>query len=339
MTKGHAFWQTSDGERLRSLRHAAGFDTQQFASNNCISVAQLTLLEEGVSSSLFHSPAIMNAVGRKLLQRLVGKDALSVPEQAPQVAAGQTHVPTDRSQARVNSDQSWKPEALRNLSRLAAESARDLQGIPSEKNLAAAGAATGTNYYVLGLLAVAALLSIGQANLHDSLQWMASALKFPSEDTPDQADSAKNETPQSGSTPEVANAMAASRIEPLVGTPVQTSIEPLAEPALGIASLAIKADRAQCPWNDKEIQLRPTEVRTEGNYVHFIASDDVRICVLDGQMKSSVLSLKAGDAKSVRGAAPWHIYSPNMSEMKVFFQGYHVPIPDSKITQIGLSER
>ena len=81
------------------------------------------------------------------------------------------------------------------------------------------------------------------------------------------------------------------------------------------------------------------QVRTDGNYVHFIASDDVKICVLDGQMKTSVLSLKAGDAKSVRGAAPWHTYSRNMSGMKVFFQGYHVPVLDSKITQIGLTER
>jgi len=336
MTKGHVSWQASDGERLRSLRYAAGFDTQQFATNNCISVAQLTLLEDGVSSSHFHSHAIMTALGRKLLQRLGDKDSLSVPEQA---AAGQAHVLTDRPQARVNLDQSWKPEALRNLSRLAAESARNLQGLPSEKLLATAGSPTGKNYYVLGLLAVAALLSIGQANSRDCLRWMATALKLPSEENPAQAGSVMDKTPQSAPTPEVDNANGASRIDPLFGTPVQTSIEPVAEPALGIAPLAIQTDRAQCPWSDKEIQLQPPKVRTVGNYVHFIASDDVRICVLDGQMKTSVLSLKVGDAKSVRGAAPWHIYSPNMSEMKVFFQGYHVPIPDSKITQIGLAER
>ncbi|MDH4479698.1 MAG: hypothetical protein QE283_07465 [Rhodoferax sp.] len=336
MTKGHTFWQATDGERLRSLRDAAGFDIQQFAKSNCISIAQLKLLEDGVSSSLFHSPAIMTAMGRKLLQRLGREDGSGAPEQATAV---QAYVPTDQPQVRVNSDQSWKPEALRNLSRLAAESARDLQVLPAERLLAETAAPTGKNYYVLGLLAATALLAIGQANLQYYLQWLAPTLYFSSEDALVQAVSAQSETPQSVTVPKVDRANDESRIDPLVGIPVQTSIAPVAKPILGAAPLTTQADRALCPWSDKEIQLQPLQVRTDGNYVHFMASDDVKICVLDGQMKTSVLSLKAGDAKSVRGAAPWHIYSRNMSGMKVFFQGYHVPVLDSKITQIGLKER
>ncbi len=294
-------WQPSDGERLKFLRNASGLDLYKFAYINAISAAQLKLLEDGGDSSLFYSPAIKTGVGRKLLRRLGDKDASGVPEQAPQTAIGPADVLTKSS-------------------------------------VAAADSPTRRSSYVLSLLVVAALLLIGNANFDESLQWVASVLQPPTRQGSAQAEVKRIETSQAAVTPLAESATDASQIDASVATLEPNSIEPAAEPTPRLESVAVQEPRSECRWSDQEIELRPAAVRTEGNYVHFVASDDVQICVLDGQMKTSVLSLKAGDAKSVRGAAPWHIYSRNMSDLKVFFRGYHVPVPDSKITQISLRE-
>ncbi len=334
-------WQPINGERLKFMRHAAGFDIQKFAKINAISVAQLKLLEEGGDRSHFYSPAIKASVGRKLLRRLGDNNAPGVSEQAPQTATGQAHASADQMHPRVTPDEARKLETLRNLDKVAADSVRDLRVRPSERSVGAVSSFKRRNSYVLSLLAVAVLVPIGNANFDDSLQWAASVLQPPTGQATAEAEVKRITPAEAILIPAAVPAPGtdSSQVDAPVATPAPVSIEPAAEPAPRVAPVAVQDQRSKCHWSDQEIKLQPLVVRTEGNYVHFVASGDVRVCVLDGQQKTSVLSLKAGDAKSVRGAAPWHVYSRNMSELKVFFQGYHVPVPDSKITQISLMER
>ncbi len=66
-----------------------------------------------------------------------------------------------------------------------------------------------------------------------------------------------------------------------------------------------------------------------GNYIHFLASQDVSLCVRDQQNQLTKLELKAGASRSVYGDPPFLVHSPKWSSLKVFFQGRPVSgIPD-----------
>lgn len=66
-----------------------------------------------------------------------------------------------------------------------------------------------------------------------------------------------------------------------------------------------------------------------GNYIHFLASQDVSLCVRDQQNQLTSLELKAGASRSVYGDPPFLVHSPKWSSLQVFFQGRPVSgIPD-----------
>ncbi|OYU10109.1 MAG: hypothetical protein CFE38_19085 [Comamonadaceae bacterium PBBC1] len=58
-----------------------------------------------------------------------------------------------------------------------------------------------------------------------------------------------------------------------------------------------------------------------GNYIHFLASQDVSLCVRDQQNQLTSLNLKAGSSRSVYGDPPFLVHSPKWSSLQVFFQG------------------
>ena len=73
----------------------------------------------------------------------------------------------------------------------------------------------------------------------------------------------------------------------------------------------------------------PAHPIKEGNYIHFLASQDVSLCVRDQQNQLTKLELKAGASRSVYGDPPFLVHSPKWSSLQVFFQGRPVSgIPD-----------
>jgi hypothetical protein len=83
-------------------------------------------------------------------------------------------------------------------------------------------------------------------------------------------------------------------------------------------------------------QLRQTSFAYEpvhpikaGNYIHFLATQDVSLCVRDQQNQLTRFELKAGASRSVYGDPPFLVHSPKWSSLQVFFQGRPVSgIPD-----------
>ena len=325
-------WQPSDGERLKFMRHAAGFDIQKFAKINSISVAQLKLLEDGGDGLLFYSPAIKASVGRKLLNRLGDKNAQGLTNQA-QVAAELANSPTDQYDPKIAADEALKIETLKILDRVAANSVRDLQSDLAKRTETASGSPGGRRWYLLGLLAATALAVTGNAKLYDSLQLIANTLQPTIRSAPADADVKKTAPERAIAAPVTASTTDASQVNRSVA-----ALAPVTEPGR-VEPVAVRDQTSECRWSDQEVELQPVSVRTPGNYVHFVARADATVCVLDGNKNLSVLSLKVGDAKSVRGTQPWHVSSEKLAELKVFYQGYQVPILDAKKTHIGLKER
>lgn len=312
-------WQPSDGQRLKFLRHAAGFDIQMFAKINSISVAQLKLLEDGADGSLFYSPAIKASVGRRLLSRLGETDASCESEQVLDTGKGLSVSQTKHVDLRVAESELQKLETLQTLDKVAADSVRDLDRGSSRKYVHAVSPQGRRQWYLLALLAAVALILVGNTNLLDSLLQIAPV-------------------PQSAARAVHTDTEVKTLVAAPAPAPAPDSIGPVVE-RVRAESVAVTEKESACRWSDRELELQPTSVRTLGNYVHFVASTDVTVCALDGRQTQTVLTLKAGDARSVRGVSPWHVYSRKLPELKVFYQGYHVPLPDTNTRHIGLRER
>jgi DNA-binding XRE family transcriptional regulator len=71
-------WRSSDADKLKTHREAAGLERWQLASLAAVSVNQIQQLEEGGMRS-FYSPAIKAAVGRKVFRKLGVELLLALP--------------------------------------------------------------------------------------------------------------------------------------------------------------------------------------------------------------------------------------------------------------------
>jgi len=76
-----------------------------------------------------------------------------------------------------------------------------------------------------------------------------------------------------------------------------------------------------------------------GDYVHVIANSDSSICVKDATGKVQVLHLKNSQSLTIRGRQPFELFSSNLNEIKLFYQGNLLRLPNSNIKNITLKEQ
>jgi hypothetical protein len=92
-----------------------------------------------------------------------------------------------------------------------------------------------------------------------------------------------------------------------------------------------------CKWTDPETELQASAPRKRGEYVHVVALENATVCIKDGDQRVASLSLASGQARSIYGPPPFRVYSPNLSLVKLYFQGEYIKLPSEDIRQIKLS--
>jgi len=92
-----------------------------------------------------------------------------------------------------------------------------------------------------------------------------------------------------------------------------------------------------CKWTDQETELQASAPRKRGEYVHVVALENATVCIKDGDQRVASLSLASGQARSIYGPPPFRVYSPNLSLVKLYFQGEYIKLPSEDIRQIKLS--
>jgi len=120
---------------------------------------------------------------------------------------------------------------------------------------------------------------------------------------------------------------------------------PQAEPEKSNVSAAAtpeKIDAQQfpsviCQWATQETELQASAPRKRGEYVHVVALENATVCIKDGEQRVASLSLASGQARSIYGPPPFRVYSPNLSLVKLYFQGEYIKLPSEDIKQIKLS--
>jgi len=311
-------WTPELGLLLESLRTQAGMDLATMARRNMLSTLQVKQLEKGGSSG-FYNDAIKFSTGQKLLKsfghELKFETATAVTE--PASTSTPDHAPALAIEPEPLPEEKVKPPEV------VTESIKPLQIELIEPVDAQPEAATSNvKPYWLGLaFIVIAMLVFGffQTNEAPNSSLNTSQNLEPKVTPP---------VTEKIITPQV-DAVAAPQAEP-----EKSSMSTVATPG--------KIDAQQfpsgtCQWAAQEIELQASAPRKRGEYVHVVALENATVCIKDGEQRVASLSLASGQARSIYGPPPFRVYSPNLSLVKLYFQGEYIKLPSEDIRQIKLS--
>jgi len=316
-------WTPELGLLLESLRIQAGMDLATMARRNMLSTLQVKQLEKGGSSG-FYNDAIKFSTGQKLLkffghalktetETAVLEPTAAVPAPAPALAIEPVSLPL--------------PEVSAKPSEVATESIKPMPIELIEASDEQPEAATSNvKLYWLGLAFI-----------------VIAMLVFGFFQTNEPANPSLNTAPsvESKVTPPEAEKMSPQHVDAASAPPTSTQAAP--EKSSMIAAAATEKIETPpllntiCKWTDPETELQASAPRKRGEYVHVVALENATVCIKDGDQRVASLSLASGQARSIYGPPPFRVYSPNLSLVKLYFQGEYIKLPSEDIRQIKLS--
>lgn len=298
------------GELLREWRMAQDLEVAVLATQSNLSVAQIMELEAG-GCALFYTPAIKESAARKVA-RLLGED--------PEVVIRPLDGP-------LPLDEPVLIQSVTPLYRQKSVPARSSSVFLRQPGRVAAP--------ILMLIAVV----YASGWLHQKWQeggsqqfWReVSSAALPHAVEPTTVGSGlQNPAPLSAATPVVEAQGAGSIALPngpaavasLVGSPAQSS--PVA------AGL--------CRQTEPGTLLVPDRPSKSGDVVHIVAQKEGAVCVVDASGASTVLALKAHEARSVYGPPPWRVHFESPEQAQLYFQGVRLRLPQTQVTTLALQE-
>ena len=95
----------------------------------------------------------------------------------------------------------------------------------------------------------------------------------------------------------------------------------------------------KCKWGSEPLPIIGHQPYKSGDYVYIVANTDADICIRDFTGKSQILQLKSEQSQTIRGHPPFEIFSNNLSEFKIFYQGNLLRLPRNGVANITLKEQ
>lgn len=117
--------------------------------------------------------------------------------------------------------------------------------------------------------------------------------------------------------------------------PVAAPLPPT--PTAPATTLPTQKQNSTCNWNVSAVEIQPTSPRKSAEYVHMQALNNGVICIRDGEQRVATLELQAGDERSIYGTAPFSVYSTNLSQIKLYFQGQLIKLPSEETQHLKLT--
>jgi len=319
-------WTPALGRLLESLRIQAGMDLATMARRNMLSTLQVKQLEKGGNSG-FYNDAIKFSTGQKLLKFFGHELKLETETSVSETGAALLAPDPDPAPALAIEPVSLPlPEVAVKPSEVAIESIKPMPIEliePSDEQPEAS--TSNVKLYWLGLaFIVTAMLVFGFFQTNDSANTLLNT-----------------------ATP-VENKVKPPEPEKMSLQQVDASAPPTstqAAPEKSNMSAAAASERIEtpqllnmtCKWTDQETELQASAPRKRGEYVHVVALENATVCIKDGDQRVASLSLASGQARSIYGPPPFRVYSPNLSLVKLYFQGEYIKLPSEDIRQIKLS--
>jgi transcriptional regulator with XRE-family HTH domain len=309
----------NDAEILRTLREAAGLDLAQLAAMANLSPGQVRQLEEGGDSN-FYSPQIKAQSMRRVLRLLQNQP--SAEDAAAQAALEQA------------------PKSVNVIDDIIRLSETNLKGTIDTSLVRRPSSPYKALLVVGAALVVVFMLLNWQANQSPTPQIFTEWIEPFSAKPVVEAEPAKEEelAPQAPAPtkPVETASTVTENISPVLTPPV-------AAPAVAAPAVAVPAV-AEVAGDCKSLTAEPTpaapvSINKTGTYVYLLPTKDVQVCVDDGKRVRTVVTLKAGEGKSIHGSSPWVIASTQINALQIYFQGSKVMIPKDAGQRIVLKEQ
>jgi hypothetical protein len=116
---------------------------------------------------------------------------------------------------------------------------------------------------------------------------------------------------------------------------IDVNSEVLKNPSIKTTNLNLSG----CEWSNQAKSIAGYQPTKPGDYVHVVANSDGAICVKDATSKLQVLNLKNTQSQTVRGSPPFEIFSNNLYQFKLFYQGNLLRLPSNDVKNITLEEQ
>jgi hypothetical protein len=102
--------------------------------------------------------------------------------------------------------------------------------------------------------------------------------------------------------------------------------------------MAASVAETLCDSQVSQTTVTPSQPSKAGNSVHFVALEDLSMCIIDGAGNKTPLTLKAQESKTILGKSPWHLHIDKIVSMQMFFQGQKIYWPDGEPRALLLKE-
>ena len=116
---------------------------------------------------------------------------------------------------------------------------------------------------------------------------------------------------------------------------IDVNSEVLKNPSIKTTNLNVSG----CEWSNQAKSIAGYQPTKPGDYVHVVANSDGAICVKDATSKLQVLNLKNSQSQTVRGSPPFEIFSNNLHQFQLFYQGNLLKLPSNEVKNITLEEQ
>ena len=141
-----------------------------------------------------------------------------------------------------------------------------------------------------------------------------------------------------------ATATQAENISQQAATPAEPN-NPTLQPAEPVPNQApapaesqtVATSKSTCNWNSSHFEVQPDKPRKTADYVHMRALQSVVVCVKDAENRVATLELEAGNERSIYGPAPFYVYSIQLSQLNLYFQGQLVKLPNDTTQHLKLT--
>ncbi len=291
-------WTAAQGALLKDLRQKAGLDVATLARKHILSPAQVVQLENG-GDSAFYNADIKYASGKKLLHAL-GHD-LPEPDPTPSEIAQPVAKPT------LHKERKGHEERTQRLPR------------PSTS-------LSSQNFFwpLLFLLIGLGVLGVYVDKSSEPNSPISTVVQ-PAE-TPSLAPTAPTTTTTATPTP-----------TETIPEASKEGASKAANPPPAPAASNLSGAKTNCDWQTSALEFQPASPRKSAEYVHMVARQNVVVCIKDAEQRVATLELEAGNERSIYGPAPFAVYSTNLAQLNLYFQGQLVKLPDDKTQHLKLT--
>lgn len=314
-------WQPADAARLKWLREQVNLSTNEFARMHSISIHQLAQLEKD-GHDTFYSPIIKYHLGKKLLNVLAEK---TKAEGHVELLDETIHASEPLGQVKLNQ----KGHALAMLDKIADVSNRDYDPPFYKAVMQSLYVCWKEHAFVSRLVVFLFVIWVGMRYVNEP--WLALKKAYLSDDAVVVVEVIANN----------ADVKAANVASTVISAPInEVTSQSMAKADVKAAAsdLWIPTPSKDCRWSETPVTLTSSPPSKPASYVYLMAIQDITACVMGQDQHITTHVLKAGENQTVNGIAPFRIYSDRLADLKIFFHGRRVTLPDQNVRDVLLVE-